>query len=131
MPTEPVEPPLPKGYLRAALLLLVREEPAHGYELLERLRPLGAERGDPGRLYRTLRALEQDGRVRSAWTPSTTGPPRRIYRITRRGMEELHAAARGLAAARVHLDVFISRYQEFVALELPEPKVGRPAAAGP
>lgn len=118
MSTEDTEPLLPKGYLRAALLLLVREEPAHGYELLDRLGPLGADCGDPGRLYRTLRALEQEGRVRSAWTPSTSGPQRRIYRITRLGMQELHATTRALLSARDHVDVFISRYQEFVALDV-------------
>ena len=44
-------PLLPKNFLRACLLLLLREQPAHGYELLERLRPFGFARDDPGGLY--------------------------------------------------------------------------------
>jgi poly-beta-hydroxybutyrate-responsive repressor len=107
---------LPKNFLQPCLLLLLREQPAHGYELLERLRAFGFERSDPGRLYRSLRKLEDEGLVRSAWEPSTSGPARRIYEITRAGMEELHRRARGLAEARGTLDAFLGRYEEFVAL---------------
>ncbi len=54
--------------------------------------------------------------MRSAWEPSSSGPARRIYEITRAGMEELHRGAKGLAEARVTLDTFLGRYEEFVAL---------------
>ena len=51
-----------------ALLLLLRERPAHGYELLEQLPELvGGERIDMGNLYRVLRGLEDEGFVRSEW----------------------------------------------------------------
>ena len=116
---------LPHNYLRPCLLLLLREHPAHGYDLLERLRVLGFDRDDPGRLYRALRALEQEGMVRSAWEPSGAGPDRRTYELTRRGMEELHDGAAALAATRELLDVFLSRYGEFVAL----PHERRPSAS--
>ncbi len=118
MPTRTEASPamLPLNFLRPCLLLLLREHPAHGYDLLERLRALGFDRDDPGRLYRALRALEEEGLVRSAWEPSGTGPDRRTYELTRRGMEELHDAASALAATRGLLDVFLSRYGEFVAL---------------
>lgn len=96
---------------------MLREEPAHGYDLLERLRPLGFNRDDPGRLYRALRALEGEGLVRSAWEPSGTGPDRRIYELTRAGVEELHVASKGLVEARELLGFFLSRYEEFVARE--------------
>lgn len=117
MRTEDTAPALPKSFLRPCLLLLLREQPAHGYELLERLRPLGFAGDDPGGLYRTLRALERDGLVHSAWEPSQSGPNRRIYELTRAGMEELHRRSKGLAQARSTLDIFLSRYGEFVALE--------------
>jgi PadR family transcriptional regulator PadR len=107
----------PKNFLRPCLLLLLREQPAHGYELLERLAPFGFGRDDPGRLYRVLRALEAEGLVHSAWEPSDTGPHRRTYTLTRPGMEALHAAAQDLVATRAILEVFLSRFAEFVALE--------------
>ena len=115
-PAEPVAPTLPKNFLRPCVLLLLREQPGHGYDLLERLRALGFARSDPGRLYRTLRALEHERLVRSAWEPSTEGPDRRIYELTRPGMEELHAHAKALLETREALAHFLSRYTEFAAL---------------
>ncbi len=114
--TEPSTAMLPLNFLRPCLLLLLREQPAHGYELLEHLRILGFDRDDPGRLYRALRALEKEGLVRSAWEPSGSGPDRRTYELTRPGMEQLHEAAAALEATRGLLDVFLSRYEEFVSL---------------
>ena len=108
---------LPKNFLRPCLLLLLREHPAHGYDLLERLRPLGFSRDDPGRLYRALRTLESDELVRSVWEKSTTGPDRRMYELTRAGMEELHLSAKALMATDEVLSVFLSRYSEFVSLD--------------
>ena len=108
---------LPRNFLRPCILLLLREEPAHGYDLLERLRPLGFTRDDPGRLYRALRALEEEKLVRSAWEPSGTGPDRRIYKLTKAGVEELHLRSKALAETREKLGFFLSRYEVFVASE--------------
>ena len=108
---------LPKNFLRPCLLLLLREQPAHGYDLLERLRPLGFGRDDPGRLYRALRTLESDGLVRSIWEKSSSGPDRRMYELTRAGMETLHSSAKDLMVTGDILSVFLSRYSEFVALD--------------
>ena len=115
MPTDPV-PALPKNFLRPCLLLLLREDPAHGYDLLERVQSLGFDGSDPGGLYRALRALEKEKLVRSVWEPSESGPDRRIYEITRAGMEELHRNAKAIAAGQETAAAFLSRYEEFVAL---------------
>jgi poly-beta-hydroxybutyrate-responsive repressor len=122
-PEKPIAPEttpaqvLPKNFLRPCLLLLLREQPAHGYDLLERLRPMGFNRDDPGRLYRALRALETDGLVRSVWEKSTSGPDRRMYELTREGMECLHESVESLKVTYDILGVFLSRYSEFVALK--------------
>jgi poly-beta-hydroxybutyrate-responsive repressor len=116
MSAEGVAAMLPRNFLRPCLLLLLREQPAHGYELLERLQAFGFDRSDPGGLYRALRQLEDAHLVRSAWEPSSSGPDRRIYELTRAGMEELHATAKGLAASSEMLRSFLSRYEEFVTL---------------
>lgn len=112
----PTDPALPKGFLRPSLLLLLREQPAHGYDLLVRLRTLGFSGEDPGGLYRALRALERDRLVSSTWGPSASGPDRRIYRITRLGMEELHRQAKRLHEGSDFVTGFLSRYGEFVSL---------------
>ena len=105
---------LPKNFLRPCLLLLLREHPAHGYDLLERLRPLGFNRDDPGRLYRALRALE--GQARALGLGEVLGrADRRMYEITRLGMEELHESVASLKATGEILELFILRYTDFVA----------------
>lgn len=106
---------LPKNFLRPCLLLLLREQPSHGYDLLERLRPLGFNRDDPGRLYRALRALESDGLVRSVWEKSSSGPDRRMYELTREGMETLEESVSALTMTNELLGVFLRRYTEFTA----------------
>src|SRR5258708_40111376 len=93
-------PDLPKGFVRATVLLLLLEQPAHGYELLERLEPFGFHRTDAGGLYRNLRALEDAGLVDSDWRQSAAGPDRHVYQITGAGKEELHAHAKALSSTR-------------------------------
>lgn len=107
---------LPRNFLRPCLLLLLREQPAHGYDLLERLRPLGFNRDDPGRLYRALRALENDGLVRSVWEKSSSGPDRRMYELTPEGMQTLHESVSALKLTNELLSVFLNRYAGFVAV---------------
>ncbi|MEA2194630.1 MAG: PadR family transcriptional regulator, regulatory protein PadR [Solirubrobacteraceae bacterium] len=117
MPMPPDHTPvqvLPKNFLRPCLLLLLREQPAHGYDLLERLRPLGFNRDDPGRLYRALRSLENDGLVRSVWEKSSSGPDRRMYELTREGMQTLHESVGALRLTNELLGVFLARYADFV-----------------
>lgn len=114
--TEPVAAVLPRNFLRPCILLLLREQPGHGYDLLQRLPALGFTRDDPGRLYRALRTLEAEGLVRSAWESSSDGPDRRIYEVTRAGAERLHAIATELHEGSRILASFLSRYEEFVEL---------------
>jgi len=113
---EAAAPALPRHFMRPCVLLLLREEAAHGYDLLQRLRTFGFVRDDPGRLYRMLRTLEDEGLVQSAWERSESGPDRRIYELTRSGVEELHSASHALAAASDVMDVFLTRYSEFVEI---------------
>jgi PadR family transcriptional regulator, regulatory protein PadR len=101
---------LPRNYLRPALLLLLAEAPAHGYDLLEQVGELGLERADPGGLYRTLRAMEQDGLVASWWEHSQSGPARRTYTLTDEGTDWLHAWAGSLRVAHRVLGDFLGRY---------------------
>jgi poly-beta-hydroxybutyrate-responsive repressor len=116
MSTEPLSPALPRNFLRPCLLLLLREQPAHGYDLLDRLRAFGFDGSDPGGLYRALRKLEGQGLVHSAWESSVAGPQRRMYDLTKAGMEELHRSAQRLLQSSETLDAFLSRYEEFVSL---------------
>ena len=81
----------------AAILLLLRERPAHGYDLLERLpEVIGEERVDVGNLYRVLRTLEEQGLVASEWDESLPGPAKRTYELTDAGAAALDRWAAAL-----------------------------------
>jgi PadR family transcriptional regulator PadR len=95
-----------------ALLLLLRERPAHGYELLEALPALtGESRVDMGNLYRVLRALEEDGLVTSRWESGEPGPTKRIYELTPEGARLLDEWAAALRRSRERMDGFLQRYE--------------------
>jgi PadR family transcriptional regulator PadR len=100
----------PRNFLQCCLLLLLRERPAHGYELLERLKPFGFTDGDPGNLYRRLRSLERQGLVRSEWETSDAGPKRRTYYLTEPGGARLRHWADSLAETRRVLDHYLRRH---------------------
>ena len=100
----------PKRFLQPCLLLLIAEEPGHGYDLLERLGVFGFDR-DPGGLYRALRSMERDGLVRSEWELSEAGPGRRRYYLTPAGEQRLHAWAASLLQTRLTVQAYLERYR--------------------
>jgi len=55
--------PRPRGDVRAAILLLLAEQPRHGYELIQEIaeRSDGAWTPSPGSIYPALSALEDEG----------------------------------------------------------------------
>ena len=100
----------PKNFARPCLLLLLSEAPAHGYELIDRMRPFGFEVNDPASVYKTLRQMERDGIVTSEWELPKRGPARRIYALTSDGRDLLDAWAHTLERNRAVLDSFLSRF---------------------
>ena len=95
-----------------ALLLLLRERPAHGYELLEALpEVIGESRVDMGNLYRVLRALEEDGLVTSRWEAGEPGPAKRTYELTASGRRLLDEWAAALQRSRDRIDTFLERFE--------------------
>lgn len=70
--------------LRPCLLLLLHEDPDHGYNLVPRLKELGVPFDDVGPVYHVLKRLEAEGLVVSSWEASA-GPARRVYAVTPAG----------------------------------------------
>jgi poly-beta-hydroxybutyrate-responsive repressor len=100
-------------FFEPALLLLLRDRPRHGYELLELLPQVTAEDAvDVGNLYRALRALEEDGVVTSEWSADLPGPAKRTYTLTDEGRRLLDAWAAALGDVQGQLIEFLRRYDE-------------------
>ena len=88
-----------RGATRTAILAALREEPAHGYEVMRRLEEMsgGLWRPSPGSVYPHLQMLEDEGLVRSSEVDGT-----RTYALTDArscGGREGHACP-GMAPAR-------------------------------
>jgi poly-beta-hydroxybutyrate-responsive repressor len=100
-------------FAEPALLLLLREHPAHGYDLLERLPELtGESRIEMGNLYRLLRGLEEEGLVTSEWDDSSPGPAKRRYAIAPAGERLLDQWAEALQRSQERTARFLARYEE-------------------
>ena len=94
-----------------AILLLLRERPTHGYDLLEQLgEVVEGERVDMGNLYRILRALEDEGFVRSRWEDDLPGPTKRTYELTEDGRRVLDLWAGALRDNQTLIAAFLARY---------------------
>lgn len=96
------------GHLDLLLLAAVREQPAHGYLIIEELhrKTRGAFDFTEGTVYPTLHRLEREGLVASGWS-STSGRRRRVYRITRAGRARLGERQQEWRAFRAAIDAVV------------------------
>jgi PadR family transcriptional regulator PadR len=86
----------PRNWFAPVALVILREEPSHGYKLMERLDEFGFEQTNLGTMYRRLRHMEEEeGLCKSEWETPEGGPARRIYSVTDAGEEYLAAWAEG------------------------------------
>src|SRR6478609_10665308 len=100
-------------FVEPSILLLLRERPLHGYELIERLPEVAGEgRIDVGNLYRLLRSLEAEGLVSSEWSAELPGPAKRTYELTPEGRRLLDRWAEALREAQSDVQSFLDRYEE-------------------
>ena len=103
----------PRNWAQPVILVLLREWNSYGYEMMERMAEFGFEVTNPGTLYRTLRHMEKNGAVKSAWDTSEGGkggPPRRVYSITDAGEAYLDFWARSLEQYQRNVDAFFGLY---------------------
>ena len=84
-----------RGDVRAALLVLLAEEPRNGYQLMQEIeqRSDGVWRPSPGSVYPALQQLEDEGLVRVE-----PGEGRKAYELTDAGRAEVEARGDELAA---------------------------------
>jgi len=99
------------SFFRACILLLLKEQSAHGYDILERLTWFGFDSGDSGWMYRTLRGYEREAILVSTWQISASGPPRRVYSLTADGIDLLDTWAGSLRASKRGIDEFLDRHR--------------------
>ena len=102
------------GFLRPALLTLLRRDSGHGYNLLQGLEELGidTEGMDPSVVYRALRDMEEDGLVQSQWGDESLGPRRRVYSLTGDGEDVVSAWKEDLQRTQAEIDNLLSAMKQ-------------------
>lgn len=101
-------------FLRPAILLLIRQDPAHGYTLIEDLRREGLIDADldPAVVYRYMREMEEEGLLASEWDTTSGGVPRRVYRLTPAGEDFARGCLVNLHKTRRRLQRLLRLYRE-------------------
>lgn len=78
-----------KGVLEGCVLEIISQEETYGYEITRRLNTLGFTDVVDGTVYTILVRLEKNKLVESTKRPSEIGPPRKFFKLTKKGYEEL------------------------------------------
>ena len=101
----------PRGFVLPAILLLLSEEPGHGYSLEKDLRQMNFGKVDRPTVYRALAHLEKDGLVTSWAEAPSAGHERRVYGMTSLGERVLGVWMSVIKEERDLLGRVLRRYQ--------------------
>ena len=77
-----------KGVLEGCILAIIKKEEVYGYELSLRLRKYGLEVSE-GSIYPVLLRLQKDKLIKGEMRKSLSGPNRKYYFITEKGVQAL------------------------------------------
>jgi PadR family transcriptional regulator PadR len=98
-----------RGTLQYCVLALLADEERYGFDLVRALAAVDGMVTSEGTIYPLLSRLRRDGLVASTWRESSSGPPRRYYRLTAAGRAALDAFAVEWQRFRGAVDHFIER----------------------
>lgn len=104
-----------RGWIQFLILRILHENPTHGYELMRTLeeRSCGCHRLETGSIYTLLRRMDDGGLLESEWTRSeTTGPERRVYKVTERGTEALKSGLESIVKRKAMMDDLAEYYKK-------------------
>jgi len=82
--------PIRKGLLEFAVLTVIASKKVYAADILAILNTTEFETQE-GTLYPLLSRMRREGTVEYEWVESDAGPPRKYYRLTGRGEEQLEA----------------------------------------
>ena len=83
-----------RGTLEFCILLMIRQKPCYGYEIISKLEERPILSAKESTVYPLLRRLMKEGFLTSFWQETTQGlPPRKYYSITDQGKAYTDAMA--------------------------------------
>ena len=81
-----------RGTLEFCVLLMIRQQPSYGYEIISTLEKYPIIAAKENTIYPLLRRLLKEEYISSSWQESIEGlPPRKYYSITDKGQEYIAA----------------------------------------
>jgi PadR family transcriptional regulator PadR len=98
-----------KGTLQYCVLALLADEERYGFDLVRSLAETDGMVTSEGTIYPLLSRLRRDGLVETTWRESSSGPPRRYYRLTKGGRAALDAFRAEWSRFRDAVDHFVER----------------------
>jgi PadR family transcriptional regulator PadR len=98
-----------KGTLQYCVLALLADDERYGFDLVRSLAETDGMVTSEGTIYPLLSRLRRDGLVETTWRESTSGPPRRYYRLTAAGRGALAAFKGEWGRFRDAVDHFVER----------------------
>jgi len=101
-------------FMQPSILMGLYAKPSYGYELIQNIQRFGGVAGvaPPGRIYRHLRQMEEDGLVSSQWETVGVGPAKRIYQLTDDGKQMLGIWIEYIEQPVRNLNELIRQYHE-------------------
>lgn len=96
-----------RGTLQYCVMALLAEEERYGFDLVRALGEADGMVTSEGTIYPLLSRLRRDGLVETTWRESTSGPPRRYYRLTAAGRDALAGFADEWRRFRDSVDEFV------------------------
>ena len=98
-----------KGTLQYCVLALLADEERYGFDLVRALAQTDGMVTSEGTIYPLLSRLRRDGLVETTWRESSSGPPRRYYRLTKAGRAALGGFIDEWGRFRDAVDHFMER----------------------
>jgi PadR family transcriptional regulator PadR len=113
-----------RGVLPYCVLAMLRDKEWYGFELVHALGSIDGMVTGEGTLYPLLSRLRRQGLVETSWQESTTGPPRRYYRLAPAGQAALADFTSAWRLLRDSVDELLASPGE-----RPAPRPGPPGQA--
>ena len=83
-----------RGTLEFCILLMIKQKPTYGYEIISTLEKYPILSVKENTIYPLLRRLQKEELIKSSWQEGVEGlPPRKYYSITDKGHECIAAMA--------------------------------------
>jgi PadR family transcriptional regulator PadR len=101
-----------RGTLQYCVLALLADEERYGFDIVRSLSAVDGMVTGEGTIYPLLSRLRRDRMVETTWRESTSGPPRRYYRLTDEGRASLDGFKQEWGVFRDAVDHFVSRRAE-------------------